>query len=130
MPKVGDRVIIEGAKIGQQRREGSLVGITGSLLNVRWIDGTSSLLTPGAGSITFLPAGGSKPSGAKKVSTGKIAGKTRNSKPAAKKAAAAKTAGAKKAGAKKAGAKKPAGIKKGAAAKAKAAGKKRKKARK
>ena len=125
MPKVGDRVIIEGAKIGQQRREGSLVGITGSLLNVRWSDGTSSLLTPGAGSITFLPAGRSRQSGAKKVSTGKIAGKTRNSKPTAKKVAAAK-----KAGAKKAGAKKPDGIKKGAAAKAKAAGKKRKKAKK
>lgn len=96
MPKVGDRVIIEGAKIGQQRREGSLVGITGSLLNIRWADGTSSLLSPGAGSVTFLPKGGS---------TGK---KTPAKKPAAKKTAAVKKPAADKPAAKAKAAGKPA----------------------
>jgi uncharacterized protein DUF1918 len=53
MPKVGDRVIIEGTKVGAQRREGSLLGVTGSLMKVRWTDGTESMISPGAGSIRF-----------------------------------------------------------------------------
>lgn len=60
MPKVGDRVIIEGNKVGQQRREGRLVGATGPLIRVRWADGSESLIKPGAGSVTFLPGNGSK----------------------------------------------------------------------
>lgn len=78
MPKVGDQVIIEGAKVGQQRREGSLIGVTGRLLNVRWNDGTTSLLTPGAGSVRFLPKG-----------TGKAPGQSRAKPAVPKKAQAA-----------------------------------------
>jgi hypothetical protein len=60
MPKVGDRVIIEGTKVGAQRREGSLVGVVGSLMRIRWTDGSESMLSPAAGSIRFEPtAGGS-----------------------------------------------------------------------
>jgi len=93
MPKVGDRVIIEGSKIGQQRREGSLVGITGRLLNVRWSDGSTSLLTPGAGSVRFLPGKGKSANGA---GTRKQVVK----KPSAKKAPVKKNA-VKKSGVKK-----------------------------
>jgi len=74
MPKTGDRVIIEGTKLGQLRREGTLVEQIGTLLKVRWSDGAESLITPGAGSVRFEP------------------GRGRNSKPTAKKAAAKKPA--------------------------------------
>lgn len=76
MPKLGDRVIIEGSKVGQQRREGSLIGVTGRLLNVRWTDGSTSLLTPGAGSIRFLPKGEDR-SGATRSSKAVAAGRAR-----------------------------------------------------
>jgi hypothetical protein len=69
MPKTGDRVIIEGTKLGQLRREGTLVEQIGTLLKVRWSDGSESLITPGAGAVRFEP------------------GRGRNSKPAARKTA-------------------------------------------
>jgi hypothetical protein len=72
MPKVGDYVIIEGTKVGAVRREGNLVGIVGSLLKVQWIDGTESVISPGAGSFRIVPrAAGSKSS--KKAPAGKKA---------------------------------------------------------
>ncbi len=55
MPKVGDYVIIEGTKVGASRREGNLVGIVGSLMKIQWIDGTESMISPGAGSIRIEP---------------------------------------------------------------------------
>src|ERR1041384_5203541 len=64
MPKAGDRVIVEGNKVGQQRREGTLVETVGSLIKVRWTDGSESLFTPGAGSVRFEAgngSGGAKP---------------------------------------------------------------------
>src|SRR5690242_321154 len=66
MPKVGDYVIIEGTKVGAVRREGNLVGIVGSLLKIQWVDGTESMISPGAGSIRIEPrAAGSKGSSKK-----------------------------------------------------------------
>ncbi len=73
MPKPGDRVVVEGSKVGGGRREGTLLETVGSLIKVRWVDGGETLMAPGAGAVTFLP-GSSK---AKKP-----AGKT--AKPAAK----------------------------------------------
>ena len=55
MPKVGDYVIIEGTKVGAQRREGNLVGMVGSLLKIQWLDGTESVISPGAGAIRIEP---------------------------------------------------------------------------
>jgi hypothetical protein len=55
MPKVGDRVIIEGAKVGAQRREGDLIGMVGRLMKVRWMDGSESMISPGAGTCRFEP---------------------------------------------------------------------------
>jgi hypothetical protein len=55
MPKVGDRVIVQTNKVGGARREGTLVAVVGSLINVRWTDGTTSLFSPGAGAVAFEP---------------------------------------------------------------------------
>jgi hypothetical protein len=68
MPKVGDRVIIEGSKVGAQRREGDLLGMVGSLMKVRWTDGSESMISPGAGTCRFEPkAPGSKSAPVKKA---------------------------------------------------------------
>ena len=48
----GDRVVIEGAKVGQARRSGKVVGVEGTTdhrrLWVQWEDGHQSLLVPDA----------------------------------------------------------------------------------
>ena len=58
MPKPGDLVVVEGTKVGGGRREGTLVGLTGSLMRVRWSDGVETYISPGAGAVRFLPGGG------------------------------------------------------------------------
>jgi hypothetical protein len=73
MPKVGDYVIIEGTKVGAVRREGNLVGIVGSLLKVQWIDGTESVISPGAGSVRIEPRAASSKGSAKKAPAAKKA---------------------------------------------------------
>jgi len=75
MPKPGDRVVIEGTKVGGGRREGTLVEMSGPLMRVRWEDGGESYIAPGAGSVRFL-AGSAKSSATKAAS--------KASKPAAK----------------------------------------------
>ena len=82
MPKVGDYVIIEGTKVGAVRRESNLVGIVGSLLKVQWIDGTESVISPGAGAIRIEPRAASSKStkkapAAKKPQKKKSGGKKR-----------------------------------------------------
>lgn len=68
MPGIGDRVIVEGSKVGQQRREGTLIGTVGPLINVRWDDGSVSLFKPAAGAVTFQPAGKTSPDGGRRSS--------------------------------------------------------------
>jgi hypothetical protein len=58
MPKPGDRVVVEGTKIGGARREGVLVELSGSLIKVRWNEGGETMMAPGAGAVTFLPGSG------------------------------------------------------------------------
>jgi hypothetical protein len=81
MPKPGDRVVVEGSKVGGGRREGTLLETLGSLIKVRWTDGGETILAPGAGAVRFLPgsAKASKSTGAtpKKAASAKA-------KPAAK----------------------------------------------
>jgi hypothetical protein len=55
MPKPGDRVVVEGTKIGGARREGTLVELSGPLMKVRWNDGGETIMAPGAGAVRFLP---------------------------------------------------------------------------
>ena len=49
----GDRLVIEGTKLGQGRRSGEVVKVEGEpahqRLWVRWDDGHESLVMPGAG---------------------------------------------------------------------------------
>ena len=78
MPKVGDYVIIEGTKVGAQRREGNLVGIVGSLLKIQWTDGTESVMSPGAGSLRIEPRAASSKSSSKKAPTAKKAQKKKS----------------------------------------------------
>lgn len=87
MPKPGDRVVVEGSKVGGGRREGTLVETVGSLIKVRWVDGGETLMAPGAGAVTFL-------SGSGKAAKGSSSSK----KPAAK---AAKSTAKAKAGKKR-----------------------------
>jgi len=78
MPKPGDRVVVEGTKIGGARREGTLVELSGPLMKVRWNEGGETIMAPGAGAVTFLPG------------TGKARGKASPMKPKSKAAAAPK----------------------------------------
>jgi hypothetical protein len=56
MPKPGDRVVIEGTKVGGGRREGTLLELSGRMMRVRWEDGVESFMAPAAGAVRFLPA--------------------------------------------------------------------------
>ncbi len=51
--KVGDRLVIEGEKVGQGRRTGEVLRVEGGppsrRLWVRWEDGHESLFIPGPG---------------------------------------------------------------------------------
>lgn len=62
MPKVGDRVVVAGQKVGGGTREGTLTGVVGSMIRVRWTDGAETLFSPGAGTVEYL-AGKAKPNG-------------------------------------------------------------------
>ena len=87
MPNPGDRVLIEGTKLGQPRREGELLETIGSLMKIRWSDGTESLLTPGAGTIRFEKAGRrAKKAPAKRAPAKKVAKKTQKKAVASTKA--------------------------------------------
>jgi len=55
MPKPGDRIVVEGTKVGGGRREGTLLELSGSLMRVRWEDGGETFMAPGAGAVRFLP---------------------------------------------------------------------------
>jgi hypothetical protein len=58
MAKPGDRVVVEGTKVGGGRREGTLLELSGSLMRVRWEDGVETYMAPGAGAVRFLPGSG------------------------------------------------------------------------
>ena len=101
MPKIGDKVIVSGTKIGNPTREGTLIGMVGPLINVRWSDGTVSLFKPGAGSVSFesgnggravRPAPAKKPVARKPVARKPVARKAVAAKPAPKKQAARRPA--------------------------------------
>jgi len=57
MPKPGDRVVVEGTKVGGGRREGTLIELSGRLMKIRWNEGGESIMAPGAGAVSFLPGG-------------------------------------------------------------------------
>ena len=61
MVQVGDRVVVDGRKVGQERRPGVVVGVNGPLVDVRWEDGHQSTFVPAAGSMTVVSAGNPSP---------------------------------------------------------------------
>ena len=81
MPKAGDRVVVEGTKVGGARREGTLVGMVGSLVKIRWTDGGETIMAPGAGALRFLP--GTAKTSTKSAKTAPSKGSVK-AKPAAK----------------------------------------------
>jgi uncharacterized protein DUF1918 len=95
MPKPGDRVVVEGTKVGGGRREGTLLELSGSLMRVRWEDGGETFMAPGAGAVRFVTGSGRGNAG----SGAKPKPKPKPKAPAAKaktKAAAPKAKGKKK----------------------------------
>lgn len=116
MPKAGDRVVVAGNKLGSPTRVGTLVKTVGTMIRVRWENGTESLFQPAAGSVTYQAPGTkvAKPAAKPKAAT--------KAPPATK--PAAKPVSAAKALAKKPTAKAPKAAAKKTATKAKPAAKK------
>jgi hypothetical protein len=54
MVEMGDRIKIESAKVGQAERRGTVVGLSGEMLRIRWDDGPESLLRPGPGALRVI----------------------------------------------------------------------------
>ena len=57
MVQVGDRVVLESEKVGQQSQTGVVTGTHGHLLHVRWDSGKESSLIPSAGSLQVIGHG-------------------------------------------------------------------------
>lgn len=82
MPKAGDRVVVAGNKLGSPTRVGTLVKTVGTMIRVRWENGTESLFQPAAGSVVYETGGNGK-------TLAKGPGKTAAKAPAKAKAAPA-----------------------------------------
>jgi Domain of unknown function (DUF1918) len=54
MVKKNDRVCVDGRKVGQARRYGTVRAVNQALLTVQWDDGTTSTFVPTAGSLTVV----------------------------------------------------------------------------
>ncbi|MBI4729535.1 MAG: DUF1918 domain-containing protein [Acidobacteria bacterium] len=107
MVKTGDRIVIEGSKVGGARREGTVVGTAGRMLQIRWPDGQESYLTPAPGTVKVV-TGNSRRAAAPRSANPPLSRKQAPGARANKPKPAAKTAvrAAAKSGAKKRGAKK------------------------
>jgi len=55
--KAGDRIAVDGKKVGQAKRLGVIVrvakGLSGLRYSVEWDDGTSSIIAPSFGNLTI-----------------------------------------------------------------------------
>ena len=54
MAEVGDRVIVESEKVGTPPRSGTVIGVEGSLVRVRWEDGSETSMIPQAGALQVV----------------------------------------------------------------------------
>jgi hypothetical protein len=57
MVRVGDRVVLESEKVGQEPQAGVVTGTEGHLLKVRWDSGKESSFIPSAGSLQVVGRG-------------------------------------------------------------------------
>lgn len=85
--KIGDRVSLDGKKIGQPRRTGVIrkvsKGLSGIRYQIAWDDGHESVLAPGAGNLTVeRSSGNSKRVPTKAVAKPKKKAKSAKRKPA------------------------------------------------
>jgi hypothetical protein len=55
MVKIKDRIVVESEKVGTPPRSGVVIAIHGSLVRVKWDDGTETSFVPAAGSLTIIP---------------------------------------------------------------------------
>ena len=58
---VGDRIVVESEKVGVPPRRGEVMGLSGSMLTVRWEDGEQSTFVPSAGSLRIEQTGEKSP---------------------------------------------------------------------
>ncbi len=54
MVNVGDRVQIESEKVGSVTRTGTVTGIEGRMITVRWDSGSQSMFVPSAGCLQVI----------------------------------------------------------------------------
>ena len=57
MVQVGDRVEVDGRRVGQQRRPGVVTAVNGALVSGRWEDGHQSTFVPAAGTMSVVKGG-------------------------------------------------------------------------
>jgi hypothetical protein len=57
MYKVGDRVVVDGRKVGQARRGGVITTVNGAMVTVQWEDGHTTSFVPSAGSMSVVGSG-------------------------------------------------------------------------
>ena len=54
MVEVGDRVMVESEKVGQDPRSGVVTGVEGRIVHVRWDGGRETSFVPAAGAMTVI----------------------------------------------------------------------------
>jgi Domain of unknown function (DUF1918) len=54
MVQIGDRVVLESERVGQQPQTGVVTGTQGRLLHVHWDSGKESSFIPSAGSLQVI----------------------------------------------------------------------------
>lgn len=57
MVEIGDRVVLETERVGQQPQTGVVTGTQGPLLHIRWDGGKESSFIPSAGSLRVVGRG-------------------------------------------------------------------------
>jgi hypothetical protein len=71
--KAGDRVALDGKKVGQPKRTGLIKevtkGLSGNRYHVSWDDGTSSIIAPNLGNLTVQAKKAKSSNGKNKAST-------------------------------------------------------------
>jgi uncharacterized protein DUF1918 len=87
MAKAGDRVIVDGTKVGSGRREGRVLDVVGRMIRVRWDGGEESMIMPAPGSVRFTSSAGAASSAPRPAARrAKPKSPQRTAKPAARKA--------------------------------------------
>jgi hypothetical protein len=54
MVEVGDRIVVESEKVGESARTGMVTGVVGSLIKIKWDDGSETSMVPAAGSLRVV----------------------------------------------------------------------------